>query len=63
MNIIGLLCLSLFAQIQEEARSQIIGDIDSIRLRLRTYLYDIMEKKLIRDFINGIKEKKLLTQS
>ena len=30
MNIIGILYLSLFAQIQEEARSQIIGDIESI---------------------------------
>ena len=30
MNIIGILYLSLFAQIQEEARSQIIGDVESI---------------------------------
>jgi len=33
---------------------QIIGDIDSIRLRLRTYLYDIMEKKL--KFIDGFED-------
>ena len=33
---------------------QIIGDIDSIRLRLRTYLYNIMKKKL--KFIDGFED-------